>query len=290
MLSIMKKTKEELAKIYLDTLETIQIGGYENNDGNWVELTNPLKGSRFYQTTPAIKDEIKKFAETKIYVENIDTFQKAKKMGPACVVLNMASFIRPGGGVERGSRAQEEDLCRRSNLLQSLYAFSPEKCSLLNYNTPGRLKYPIPMYGGIYSPNVTVFRNALSYSYMNIPFTCSVISVAALRNPEIDSKTGELTEQGSTVMKGKIRAILRIAILNKHSKLVLGALGCGAYHNPPRHVARLFKEVLEEKEFKNSFSEICFAILEDGNSLKNQAGGNIKPFKEVFDYVYNNRD
>jgi len=290
MLSIMKKTKEELAKIYLDTLETIQIGGYENNDGNWVELTNPLKGSRFYQTTPTIKGEIKKFAKTKIYVENIDTFQKAKKMGPTCVVLNMASFIRPGGGVEKGSRAQEEDLCRRSNLLQSLYAFSPEKCSLLNYNTPGRLKYPIPMYGGIYSPNVTVFRNALSYSYMNIPFTCSVISVAALRNPEIDSKTGELTEQGSTVMKGKIRAILRIAILNKHSKLVLGALGCGAYHNPPRHVARLFKEVLEEKEFKNSFSEICFAILEDGNSLKNQAGGNIKPFKEVFDYVYNNRD
>lgn len=286
----MKKTKEELIKVYLDTLETIQIGGYENNDGNWIELTNPLKGSKFYQTTPAIKGEIKKFAETKIYVENMDTFQKAKKMGPACVVLNMASFIRPGGGVENGSRAQEEDLCRRSNLLQSLYAFSSDKCTLLDYDIPKRLKYPIPMYGGIYSPNITVFRNALSYSYMNIPFTCSVISVAALRNPEIDSKTGELAEQGSTVMKGKIRAILRIAILNKHSKLVLGALGCGAYHNPPRHIARLFKEVLEEKEFKNSFSEICFAILEDGNSLKNQAGGNIKPFKEVFDYVYDNRD
>ena len=70
--------------------------------------------------------------------------------------------------------------------------------------------------------------------------------------------------------------------MNGHSKLVLGAFGCGAYSCPSRHVALLFKEVLQEKEFDHSFEEICFAIIEDKNSLKNNKEGNLKPFKEIF--------
>ncbi len=277
----MKKTREELIQVYDSTMEVIQTGGYEDNSGAWHSLTNPLKGSRFYSTVPTLKDEFPTFEE-KIYVENIDTFQKAAAMGPSAAALNMASFIRPGGGVKNGSRAQEEDLCRRSNLIQSLYGFDPEGCEELGYTAPKRLKYPIPMFGGIYSPHVLVFRNALSYSLMDKPFETNVITVAGIRHPVLDKKTGMLQDRDAVTMKGKIRAILRIALLNKHTKLVLGALGCGAYGNPPQHVARLFSEVLHEEEFWLHFEEICFAILEDGNSLKNQSGGNIKPFKEVF--------
>ena len=233
----MKKTREELMQVYDSTMEIIQTGGYEDNNGTWHALTNPLKSSRFYSTLSTLKDEFPVFEE-KVYVENIDTFQKAMSLGTKAAVLNMASFQRPGGGVKNGSRAQEEDLCRRSNLLQSLYAFSADGCEELGYEPLKRLKYPIPMFGGIYSPHVLV--------------------------------------------KGKIRAILRIALLNKHTKLVLGALGCGAYGNPPVHVAQLFHEVIHEEEFWGHFEEICFAVLEDGNSLKNQSGGNFKPFKEVF--------
>lgn len=279
----MKRTREELMQIFKETLDAILVGGYRSVSGDWIEFEkNPKDGSRFYQSLKPIDKELPIFENPKIYVENIDTFQKAEEM-PGCAVLNMASFQNAGGGVVNGSRAQEEELCRRSNLIQSLFAYDPRDCSMLGYDEPGKdNRYPITMYGGIYSPNVTVFRSALSYNMMDEPFECAVISVPALKRPEFDKKTGLLTEKCALITKGKIRAILRIALIKNHTKLVLGALGCGAYGNPPAHVAQLFKEVLEETEFVGHFEEICFAILEDRNSLKNQAGGNLKPFKEVF--------
>lgn len=280
----MKRTREELMEVFQETLTIIQSGGYRTQSGQWIELGgDPKKGSRFYQSLkPIERDDLPVFKNPKVYVENIDTFQKAEVLGPGCAVLNMASFQNASGGVLNGSRAQEEELCRRSNLVQSLYAYSTRDCNLLGYPEPRNHRYPIPMYGGIYSPEITVFRSALSYSLLERPFRCSVISVPALKRPETDRKTGMLTETGALIMKGKIRAILRIALLKGHTKLVLGALGCGAYGNPPAHIALLFKEVLSESEFWGHFEEICFAILEDGNSLKNQSGGNLKPFKEVF--------
>lgn len=278
----MKKTREELMQVYDQTINACQVGGYECKNGEWVDLEPCKEGSRFYVTLPNTKDQPKKlFYETKVYVQNIDTFQKAREMGSKCAVLNMASFQRPGGGVDTGSRAQEEELCRRSNLLQSLYQYSPDKHGIFDYKAPKRFHYPIPMYGGIYSPNVTVFRHALSYTFLEEPFKCSVISVAAVKNPELDAK-GKMVEKALVTMKGKIRAILRIAMMHGHSKLVLSAFGCGAFRCVPSQVAQCFKEVLLEEEFQHVFEEICFAILEDGNSLKNQEGGNIKPFVKVF--------
>jgi uncharacterized protein (TIGR02452 family) len=79
--------------------------------------------------------------------------------------------------------------------------------------------------------------------------------------------------------RNKIRTLFRVAKINKKTKLVLGAFGCGAYGNPPALVADLFKEILEEPEFKGAFDEICFAILEDKNS---PSGGNYAPFAKVF--------
>lgn len=296
----MKKNKEELIKIFEETLEVCKIGGYEAENGDFISISNSWPGTRFCASVPHSSSSkwlrVYKFKspivdptrKTKITVQNIDTFNKAKEFGPDCVVLNMASFRFPGGGVINGARAQEEDLFRRSNLAQSLYYYSPMN-NIFDYDdwkkkTSGEIfpngEYPIPIYGGIYTPRVTVFRSAESYSFLNNPFECAVISFPAIKNPDIN-RDGMMSELAATMMKGKIRGVLRLAKFGGHEKVVLGAWGCGAYKCPATHVAQLFKEVIEEVEFAGVFSEICFAIIEDANSVRVN-GSNIRAFKEVF--------
>ena len=69
-------------------------------------------------------DQYKKVCDsTVIKVYNCDTLVGTKRMidqGMKPLVLNMASNFVPGGGVRKGSRAQEECLFRRSNYFLSL--------------------------------------------------------------------------------------------------------------------------------------------------------------------------
>jgi uncharacterized protein (TIGR02452 family) len=57
---------------------------------------------------------------------------------------------------------------------------------------------------------------------------------------------------------------------------VLGALGCGAFMNPPMLIARTFKMILAEREWEGHFKEIVFAVKD------NARGPNIVAFREVF--------
>jgi uncharacterized protein (TIGR02452 family) len=64
----------------------------------------------------------------------------------------------------------------------------------------------------------------------------------------------------------------------------LGAFGCGAFANPPNHIAKLFKEVFLENEFSGVFKYVVFSIFEDHNSGKlHNPNGNVLPFFETFD-------
>ena len=84
----------------------------------------------------------------------------------------------------------------------------------------------------------------------------------------------------------KMRTIFRIGMVKGHDSLVLSAFGCGAFANPPAHIAQLFHQVSEEDEFKNVFRMIDFAIL-DGyrTGLKHNPEGNLKPFQREFGLI-----
>ena len=57
----------------------------------------------------------------------------------------------------------------------------------------------------------------------------------------------------------RIRNILEVAIDNEVDVLILGAFGCGAFHNPPDIVADAFREVLLTDRYRKSFEQIVFA-------------------------------
>lgn len=76
-------------------------------------------------------------------------------------------------------------------------------------------------------------------------------------------------------MKDKMRQVFRVLAHNQITHCVLGALGCGAFRNPPREVARVYKEVLNEPEWNGIFQEIVFAVLDMRND------GNFRIFRDT---------
>ncbi len=169
----------------------------------------------------------------------------------------MANGTHGGGGWLRGALAQEEALCYRTSLSFTLK----------------RRFYPLPVLSGIYSPSVVIIRQNLSLGHElldlkhpeDLPII-SAISVAAIRDPAVtnDGKEYKRKEDRET-MKAKMRMVLRIARGNGHRRLVLGALGCGAFNNPREEVVACWREVFGEAEFGSGcWESVVFAVLDDG--------------------------
>lgn len=184
-------------------------------------------------------------------------------------LLNMANATSPGGSVELGIGAQEEELCRRSNLLLSLQRLQDDGL------------YPLPAGGAAYSPSVCFFRTGGAQGYAWVrPRAVGVVSVAAMILPK--RKTADagtwLPEGWDDYMSNAIFAILATAQLHQHDAIVLSAFGCGEFCNPPAKVARLFRQQLELPRFRNHFKKVCFAILDEH-------GENYRAFAQEFNCV-----
>ena len=193
--------------------------------------------------------KVARFDETVVEVWPQDTINAALELqsrGNTPLVLNFSDWNIPGGMVEFGYGTQEENLFRRSNYFLTLTeAF-----------------YPMRGHEVVYSPQVLVFRTdeQSGYQFMPTGRTMDFIANPAIRGPQ---RTGvRMTNQEQiSLITDKIRMIFKVACLHGHDSLVLGAWGCGAFHNPPQHISRIFRTVIEE--FRGCFQKIVFAILRD---------------------------
>lgn len=240
-----------------------------------------LNGAKLYKKPFDVSDVGTVYESTVTGCINADCMDVAEQLiakGYNPAILNLASAKRPCGGWDAGMGAQEESLCFSSTLSQSLYQFGDPKYKNVRDSgvTLKEIGYPHDInYGGIYSPDVTFFRNNISkyYTLRENSFKCDVITVAALcfngkshyagvDELSYQAEDGGFTPEGREIMLNKIRTIFRMGVEHSNDVLVLGAFGCGAYALLPSAVAPLFRVVMEEPEFKNKFKLLVFSILE----------------------------
>lgn len=290
------KVKELRVQEYRSTIEIVNQGYYTTEDGKRVTfptITRMEHETKFYKNEFRVDNIPTNEEETKIIVRNVDCLEEGVRLcreGYNPAILNMASRRHPGGGVMLGAGAQEESLFRRTNLFRSLYQFTEYFINHVwykKYITPVSTGecYPLDRnFGGIYTPGALLFREDEQHGYqlMESPKHLSFISVAGMNRPKIKDAT-HIADDLIEGTKNKMRTILRIGLRHGHDSLVLGAFGCGAYRNPPSHIAKLFHEVFEEPEFKNKYRLISFAILDDHNTHQaHNPEGNYKPFADEF--------
>ena len=292
------KSRQLRQKVYANNSEVFHAGGYTTESGKevMIPIDDPmLAGTKFYREAFTVEDVETRTDKVQTCAVNRDCIAVAKEMldeGCNPAVMNLADAYTACGHYKQGWRAQEESLCRVSTLSRSLYQyFHAASGKKDRYAKEANVEivekaYPMDMnFGGVYSPGVTVFRNAEDhYSFMDEPYKIGIISVAALSFNEKSGKDlqyqnaeGGFTPEGLEIMKNKVRTIYRIALSNGHDALVAGAFGCGAFRLPGGEVANLFNDVLNEPEFKNKFRKVTFAIL-----AKKKSDERFLPFYEVF--------
>ena len=260
------------ARIAQETLAILEEGQYINGYDRRVSIDEDLKraiqGSVLYRPNalPALREQVlqlqaaPKSAAAKIEVTGETTLAAASRLvvdeGRTDVVcLNFASAKNPGGGFLGGSQAQEESLARASGLYPCI--------SQMNEMYDHNRKLRTCLYSDymIYSPGVPVIRDdedRLLAQY----YTTAFITAPAVNAGVVKEREQADDQQIESVMKERIRYILDVAATNGHRTLVLGAYGCGVFRNDPVDVARYFHEVLVQENFRQSFDQIVFAVLD----------------------------
>ena len=283
-----------------DTLETLDRGYYMIGDRR-VRLT--LSREQMEAADVYFPDDIKSMSLGKElqYVneksrceyscENADSFSLARKRleeyssdfekegAKPVLVLNLANAVNPGGGVRHGAKAQEEDLCRKSSLLVSLEGRNA--FSYYRYNRA--LHSDLGSDAIIINPQVEIIKDEHGYP---LPKT-AVVAVLTCAAPRFRTGRVEGIPQAAyeAMMYGRITGMLKTAACLGYRYLVLGAFGCGAFHNDARVVSDLFYKALKEYEcdgvrVSDLFRRVDFAVMDHSPGQYNfrEFSGNFSDF------------
>ena len=229
------------------------------------------QGTQFYApgelALPA--EKLARFADdAHVLVSQERTLQAAGKyVGQRVAVLNFASATNPGGGVTRGSSAQEEALCRCSTLYPCLLGDELWQ----KYYKMHRDRHDVTYTDAcIYTPDVLIIKTdtdapeRLPEGKMQAVdvITCAAPNLrehpSNAMNPGFGSPVHLSRQDIYSLHIQRARKILSVAALHDTDVLILGAFGCGAFCNPPDVVAAAYRDVLPE--FAHAFSTVEFAV------------------------------
>ena len=260
--------KEQNIAVFEDTMDWI---GHE--PALTAAVQNSIAHTVLYpaQQMPDLPESSSR-SKTKITVTPQRTFEAAQDLlirypGSRAAVLNFASATNPGGGVTRGSSAQEEALCRCSTLYPCLTTPELDKGYYQYHRKQQDVRYTDAC---IYVPDIKIIKtdtDAPKRLTENKWQTVDVICCAApnLREQpynKMNPGQGRAIRVSNDELLGlhrqRARKILSVAATNNVDCLVLGAFGCGAFKNDPNIVAQAYRHILPE--FDGYFCEIRFAV------------------------------
>lgn len=244
---------------------------YTQDDTLQKAVQRTQQGTQFYApgTTLDAGPMLTRYQQTAhIVISKNRTLQAAGKyIGQKVAVLNFASATNPGGGVTRGSSAQEEALCRCSTLYPCLLGDDLWQKYYKMHRDRHDTTYTDAC---IYLPDVLVIKTDTDVP-RRLPkaemYPVDVITCAApnLRerpnhamNPGSESVVHLTNEQIYALHTQRAKKILSVAALHEAEVLILGAFGCGAFCNPPEVVAAAFRDVLPG--FAHAFRTVEFAV------------------------------
>ena len=269
-----RRTKN--AEIFRDTEHK-----YKSDSELIVVIQESTKNQTFISEKATVNISVKpKAQKARIVVSSKRSLEAAEeyaKQGKKVCVLNFASATNPGGGVVKGSSAQEECICRCT----TLYPCLNNNDLWTSFYAPHR-NAANPIYNNdcIYTPNVCVFKSDVNFPELlprdewwkvNI-LTCAAPNLrespSNTMNPYAGYKPAEVTpEELETLLTSRIKRIFEIAAANENEVLILGAFGCGAFRNPPEIVAKVFNKVMSD--FLKYFDTIEYAIYHTEREIAN---------------------
>ena len=276
-----KKTRDRSRELDIlhETEQILKQGWYEK-DGRRIDLK--LSQQDMEEIHVYLPNYVKKYGNQKDFeppfvfgrcgygCENADSFSVARELVkhtylydkdvPKLLVLNLANSVHPGGGVRRGAKAQEEDLCRSSSLLRSLECSHARK--YYDYNK--KLHSKMGSDALMITPQVEIIRDE-NGELLDETVVVSVVTCAA---PMVSyGKEGMTDAEYEQMMLDRITGMLKCVAYRGYKNLVLGAWGCGAFGNDAAVISDLFYKALKELDYngrthKDLFRRIDFAVLD----------------------------
>ncbi|KNC52380.1 uncharacterized protein AMSG_12158 [Thecamonas trahens ATCC 50062] len=180
-----------------------------------------------------------------------------------CVLVN-GSYNMPGGGWKKGAAALEENLHRRTSIVEAL----EDPYSVVS---GAQWRYPLPQVGGLAIPAACVFRGSepSGYPFLERPAFVSMVVGWAFKAPPIEGTgpSARLGKKERRLTLAKIASWLDMAVeVSGNSPrpriFVASPIGCGVYANPPHDIARLFSAALALPRFAGVFDIVAFSILD----------------------------
>jgi len=262
---------------------------------NWIKSDPVLSASVLAakkNTTVFYEDDYPAFNSSKLRDEIITvsadrSYQAAMRLhkeipNAKIAVMNFANAFHAGGGVTKGSSAQEESLCRTSTLYPLLYRRTLRDTFYQHHHD---LNTPKASDSLIYTEGVVICKTDEDLPIRMLEKDWVKVDVLTIAAPDLRNRSGKyapLVGDGTNMQDAELfgyhvkRAIhmLTCAAAKNADVLVLGAFGCGAFRNNPEIVDRAYKTALQV--FPKVFRQIEFAVYCPPGDTRNY-----KAFKDI---------